>query len=123
MEKKVIITKRFRNNTLRVYQYLLKEFSAKTAYNFLAQLEKRIDFIIKNPEAGKKSGKRKNVDSILFTPHSKIEFTSPTESVSQTNIFNAGSGRQIILIAVAADLYIGSEANNGHEQNHYFAII
>jgi len=45
MEEKIIITKRFRNNTLRVYQYLLKEFSAKTAYNFLARLEKRIEFI------------------------------------------------------------------------------
>jgi hypothetical protein len=35
MEKKIVITKRFRNNTLRIYQYLLKEFSAKTADNFL----------------------------------------------------------------------------------------
>lgn len=29
MEEHVIITRRFRNNTLNVYQYLLKEFSAK----------------------------------------------------------------------------------------------
>jgi plasmid stabilization system protein ParE len=72
MEKKVIITRRFRNNTLRVYQYLLKEFSPKTAYRFLEQLEKRIEFIIKNPETGKKSTKRKNIRSILFTPHNQI---------------------------------------------------
>lgn len=26
MEKKIVVTKRFRNNTLCVYQYLLKEF-------------------------------------------------------------------------------------------------
>jgi hypothetical protein len=45
MEEKIIITKRFRNNTLRVYQYLLKEFSAKAAYSFLDRLEKRIEFI------------------------------------------------------------------------------
>ncbi len=37
MEKEIIITKRFRNNTLRIYQYLLKEFSAATAYQFLAK--------------------------------------------------------------------------------------
>lgn len=48
MEEKVVISKRFRNNTLRVYQYLLKEFSAKTACNFLDCLEKRIDFIANN---------------------------------------------------------------------------
>ena len=72
MEKKIIITKRFRNNTLRVYQYFLKEFSAKTAYSFLDRLEKRIDFIARNPEVGKASAKRKNVRSILFTPHNQI---------------------------------------------------
>jgi hypothetical protein len=47
MEEKIIISKRFRNNTLRVYQYLLKEFFAKTAYNFLDRLEKRIEFLLK----------------------------------------------------------------------------
>lgn len=72
MEKKIIISKRFRNNTLRVYQYLLKEFSSKTAYSFLQQLENRIEFIAKNPTVGKLSYKRKNVRSILFTPHNQI---------------------------------------------------
>src|SRR5204862_6890004 len=71
MEEKVIITTRFRNNTLRVYQYLLKEFSSKTAYSFLNRLEKRIEFIAKNPTMGKLSSKRKNVRSILFTQHNQ----------------------------------------------------
>lgn len=53
MEEKIIITKRFRNNTLRIYQYLLKEFSSKTAYKFLDRLEKRIELIAKNPTVGK----------------------------------------------------------------------
>ena len=72
MEEKIIITKRFRNNTLRVYQYLLKEFSAKTAHSFLDRLEKRIEFIAKNPTTGKRSAKRKNIRSILFIPHNQI---------------------------------------------------
>jgi len=72
MEKKIIITRRFHTNTLRVYQYLLKEFSAKTATIFLERLEKRIDFIASNPYAGKVSVKRKNVRSILFTPHNQV---------------------------------------------------
>jgi len=72
MEKKIIITKRFRNNTFRVYQYLLKQFSAKTAYSFLDRLEKRIAFIAKHPEVGKASAKRKNIRSVLFTPRNQI---------------------------------------------------
>lgn len=72
MEAKVIITKRFSNNTLRVYQYLLKEFSAKTAYLFLDRLEKRIEFIAQHPTAGKLSAKRENVRSVLFIPHNQL---------------------------------------------------
>lgn len=51
--------KKFRNNTLRIFQYLLKEFSAKTAESSLERLEKRIEFIARNPETGKASAKRK----------------------------------------------------------------
>lgn len=72
MEKEIVITRRFRNNTLRIYQYLLKEFSAKTATDFLDRLEKRIEFISQNPGVGKASVKRKNIRSILFTPHNQI---------------------------------------------------
>lgn len=71
-EKIIIITKRFRNNTLRVYQYLLKEFSAKSAHHFLFRLEKRIEFIGKNPTAGKLSTKRQHIRCIIFTPHNQI---------------------------------------------------
>jgi plasmid stabilization system protein ParE len=72
MEKKIIITKRFCNNTLRVYQYLLKEFSSKTAFQFLDKLEQRINLIIQHPTIGKLSAKRKNIRSIILTPHNRI---------------------------------------------------
>ena len=78
MEEKIIITKRFRNNTLRVYQYLSKEFSTNTANSFLDQLEKRIEFIAKNPSIGKASVKRMDIRSILFTPH-KPDILSPSK--------------------------------------------
>jgi len=81
MEKKIVITKRFRNNTLRVYQYLLKEFSKKTANSFLNRLEKRIEFIAANPEVGKASVKRQNVRSVLFTPHNQIFYRSQKNTV------------------------------------------
>ncbi len=72
MEKKVVISKRFRNNTFDVFQYIQKEFSNKVANDFLDKLEKRISFIAKHPEAGKASAKRKDVRCTLLTPHNQI---------------------------------------------------
>jgi plasmid stabilization system protein ParE len=88
MEEKIIIIKRFRNNTLRVYQYFLKDFSAKTAYSFLDRLEKRIEFIAKNPAIGKLSTKRKNVRSILFTPHNQIFYRFQNNTIEILCLFD-----------------------------------
>ena len=88
MEGKIIITKRFRNNTLRVYQYLLKEFSPKTAHSFLDRLEKRIEFIAKNPTTGKLSAKRKNIRSILFIPHNQIFYRYQNNSIEILCLFD-----------------------------------
>ena len=86
MEGKIIITKRFRNNALRVYQYLLKRFAAKTANSFLDQLEKRIEFIAKNPSIGKASVKRKDVRSVLFTPHNQIFYRHRKKSINSYHL-------------------------------------
>ena len=88
MEKKIVISKRFRNNTLRVYQYLLKEFSAQIAYHFLDRLEKRIEFIAKNPEIGKASVKRQYVRSILFTPHNQIFYRYKKNTIEILCLFD-----------------------------------
>ncbi len=88
MEKKIIITKRFHNNTLRVYQYLLKEFSSKTAYHFLEELEKRIELIAKNPWIGKASVKKKNVRSVLFTPHNQIFYRYQRDTIEILCLFD-----------------------------------
>ena len=72
MEKKIVITRRFRNNTLRVYQYLLKKFSVKTANLFLDKLRERIELIAKHPTIGKPSVKKKDIRSIILTPHNQI---------------------------------------------------
>ena len=50
----------------------LKEFSAKTAFQFLEKLEQRIELIIAHPTIGKPSLKKQNIRSILFTPHNQI---------------------------------------------------
>ncbi len=88
MERKVIITKRFWNNTLHVYKYLLKKFSSNTADAFLIRLENRIDFISNNPTVGKISAKRKNVRSILFTPHNQIFYRYQDEIIEILCLFD-----------------------------------
>jgi len=87
MEKKIIVTKR-RNNTLRVYQYLLKEFSSKTAYSFLHRLEKRIDFVANNPTVGKLYYKKRNIRSILFTPHNQIFYRYHEDTIEILCLFD-----------------------------------
>ena len=53
--EKIVITNRFRNNTLCVYQYMLKEFTAKIANHFLDQSKQRMELIVKHPAIGKHS--------------------------------------------------------------------
>ncbi len=86
--KKVIITKRFRNNAYHVYKYIIKEFSSGAAYNFLLRLEKRIDFITNNPTVGKISAKRKNIRSILFTPHNQLFYRYQNETIEILCLFD-----------------------------------
>ena len=39
MEKKIVVSRRFRKNTLALFEYLRKKFSEKTAVDFLEKLE------------------------------------------------------------------------------------
>ena len=55
----------FSQQYLHVYNYLMNEFSAATAYKFPLRVEKRIDFIAANPTIRKRSAKRKNTRSIF----------------------------------------------------------
>lgn len=88
MEKKVIITKRFQNHTLKTYEWLHKEFSANTALSFLNRLEQRIDFITNNPTVGRLSAKRNSVRSILFTPHNQIFYRYQNEVIEILCLFD-----------------------------------
>jgi hypothetical protein len=66
MEKKIVVSKRFRKNGLEVFEYLIKEYSQKTAFNFLDKLEQRVEFIIRYPEIGKPSQLKPNVGSVTL---------------------------------------------------------
>ncbi|MEO6812678.1 MAG: hypothetical protein ABI172_02020 [Ginsengibacter sp.] len=65
MEKKIVVSKRFRKNSLEVFEYLIKEYSQKTAFNFLDKLE-CVEFIIRYPEIGKPSQLRPKVGSVTL---------------------------------------------------------
>lgn len=72
MEKKVVASKRFRKNTLSVYEYLIQEYSAKIAYNFLDKLQQRVELMSRHPEVGKPSQKKENIRSVTLQPHNRI---------------------------------------------------
>ena len=72
MEKRIIITKRFRKNTFSIYQYLIQNFSRKTALLFLDRIEDRLSLIAKYPTIGKASAQRKHVRSIILSPHNLL---------------------------------------------------
>ena len=55
--KKIVVSKRFRKNALKVYNHLLKQYSGKVAFNFLDNLQQRVELIIQYPEIGKPSHK------------------------------------------------------------------
>jgi plasmid stabilization system protein ParE len=88
MAAQIIVTKKFRQNVLETYQYILNTFSSKTASNFLDRIEKRIDFIASHPEAGKASQKRKNVRCVLLPPHSQIYYRFENETIEILILFD-----------------------------------
>ena len=59
MEKKIVVSKRFQKNTLKVYEYLIKGHSARTAFSFLDNLQQCVELIIQYPEIGKPSQRKK----------------------------------------------------------------
>lgn len=88
MEKKIVITKRFYKNTESLYNYLLTNFNSKTAFNFLDNLEKRIDFILKHPLAGKPSGKTENIRSIILIPHNRVYYRLSKKKIELLCLFD-----------------------------------
>ena len=88
MEKRIVVSKRFRNNTLQVFEYLIKEYSKKIAFNFLNKLEQRVEFIIRNPEIGKPSQIRPNVRSVTLQPHSRIYYRLNINTIELLCLFD-----------------------------------
>jgi plasmid stabilization system protein ParE len=72
MAAKIVVARRFQKQVSRVYEYLTAEFSSKTASHFILKIEQRIELIVKQPEIGKLSKKKRYIRSIVLTPHNRI---------------------------------------------------
>ena len=90
MAAQIIVTKKFRQNVIETYEYILNTFSPKTASIFLERIEKRIDFIAAHPEAGKASQKRKNIRSVLLPPHNQIYYRFENETIEILLLLTCG---------------------------------
>ncbi len=88
MEKKIVVSKRFRKNSLEVFEYLIKDYSQKTAFNFLDKLEQRVEFIIRYPEIGKPSQLRPNVRSVTLQPHDRIYYRFKMNTIELLCLFD-----------------------------------
>ena len=81
MEKEVILTKRFLRDLENVYEYLLTNWSAKIAFDFLIKVEGKIKTIRRYPESGRPSTQKRGVMSIEVKPHNRIYFRQTDLSV------------------------------------------
>lgn len=88
MEKEIVVSRRFRKNTLSVYEYLVKEYSSKAAFDFLNKLQQRVDLIIRYPEIGKPSKIKPNVRSVTLQPHNRIYYRLKVNTIELLCLFD-----------------------------------
>lgn len=86
--KEIIITKRFRKDTDRVFDYLLINFSSKIALSFLDKIQERIDLISKHPSIGKPSPNHRNVRSIMVKPYNLLFYTYQNNKITILCLFD-----------------------------------
>lgn len=87
MGKKIVVSKRFRINTLKTFDYLIKDHSEKTAFDFFNKLQRRIELIIRYPD-GKPSQIRPNVRSVTLQPHNRIYYRLKTNTIESLCLFD-----------------------------------
>ncbi|MDE3184587.1 MAG: type II toxin-antitoxin system RelE/ParE family toxin [Bacteroidota bacterium] len=88
MEKKIVVSKRFRKSTLQIYDYLIKERSQKIGISFLNNLQRRVELISRHPEIGKPSQLRPNVRSVTLQPHNRIYYRVKINTIELLCLFD-----------------------------------
>jgi plasmid stabilization system protein ParE len=90
-KKEIIISKRFRKNADHVYDYLLDNFSSKTAWLFLDKIRERIELISKYPSIGKVSANHRNVRSIIVAPYNLLFYRYEGNKIKILSLFDMRS--------------------------------
>lgn len=87
METSVIITKRFRKNSRKVYEYLLQHFSAQIAFDFLSKIEDKIELIAVHPTIGKPS-KTVDIRSCILEPYNLLYYRYQKDRIEVLCLFD-----------------------------------
>ena len=88
MEKKIIVSKRFRTDAIRIHQHLIQKFSAQTGLTFLNKIEERVELLSKYPAIGKLSQKKSNVRSVTLTPHNLLFYRATDNKIELLCLFD-----------------------------------
>ena len=86
--KKDSCSQTFSEEHFKEYDYLLKEYSARTAFDFLNKLQRRVELIIRYPEIGKSSQLKSNVRSVTLQPHNRIFYRLKINSIELLCLFD-----------------------------------
>lgn len=89
MEQKVIVSKRFRADAIRIHHYLIQHFPEQVGSSFLAKIKERVELISKYPTIGKISQKKENVRSIILTPHNLLFYRIANNKIELLCLFDA----------------------------------
>jgi plasmid stabilization system protein ParE len=87
METRVIITKRFRKNSRKIYEYLLQQFSAEIAFDFLSKIEEKIELIAAHPRIGKPS-KKVDIRSCILEPYNLLYYRYQKDRIEILCLFD-----------------------------------
>ena len=88
MAYKIVPTLRFKKKTIKVLEFLEKEWSHKVAREFLLKIDKKFEILSTNPMIGRSSEKYKNVRAVLITPHNKMYYRIVSNKILILNLFD-----------------------------------
>lgn len=74
MDKKIVLTIRFRKNFDARIEYLVEKWSSASAFRFIEKVYEKIEAIKKNPSIGEPSVQIKNVRSLPLKPYNRIYY-------------------------------------------------
>lgn len=88
MAYQLILKKRFTNRVQKVLAYLEKEWSHEVAVEFLVKIDRRIELLSRQPQAGALSTKIKDIRGLLISRHNRMYYKIKGDKVIILNMFD-----------------------------------